>query len=116
MPSWRACPGCSMSAPGLRNQSTRSCRMSDAVPDIVQCRLCTGPVARDAKICPACGVKEPWIPNEPAMNRRVIRLAVWTVGVVLAGLLLLLSGVLMFAPAEHERDHRPPGAAAEHDE
>jgi hypothetical protein len=31
---------------------------------------------------------------------------------VLVGL-LFRSGVLMFAPAEDERDHRPPGATAE---
>ena len=33
---------------------------------------------------------------------------------MLVGWLLFLSGMLMFMPAEGERDHRPPGAAAKH--
>jgi hypothetical protein len=87
--------------------------MTEATPDLVPCRLCTRRVARDAAVCPSCGVKQPWIPDEPTMNPRVICLVMWTGGAVLVGLLLFLSGVLMFAPVEHERDHRPPGAAAE---
>jgi len=90
--------------------------MTEAAPDTIPCRLCTRLVARDAAVCPSCGVKEPWIPDEPTINPRVIRLAMWTGGVVLGGLLLFLAGVLMFMPAEGERDHRPPGAAAEHHE
>ena len=84
--------------------------MTDAFPETVQCRLCTHSVPRDAVVCPACGAKDPWIPEEPTINPRVIRLVVWGGGVVLIGLLLFVSGVLMFAPAEGERDHRPSAA------
>ena len=64
-------------------------------------------------ICPSCGAKDPWIPDEPAMNRRVIRLAMWGGGIVLVVLLLFMSGVLMFGPTqEEEREHRPPGSEA----
>ena len=89
--------------------------MTEAVPDIVPCRLCTEPVARDAKICPSCGVKDPWIPDEPTMNPRVLRLAMWGGGVVLVGLLLFLAGFMMFGPpaGEDERDHRPPASTHE---
>ncbi len=90
--------------------------MTEAAPDTVRCRLCTRLVARDAAVCPSCGAKELWIPDEPTINPRVIRLAMWTGGVVLVGLLLFLSGVLMFAPAEDKRDHRPPGAVPERHE
>jgi hypothetical protein len=84
--------------------------MTDAAPDIVPCRLCAEPVARDAEVCPSCGVKDPWIPDEPTMNPRVLRLAMLGGGVVVVGLLLFLAGLMMFGPpAERdERDHRPP--------
>jgi len=59
------------------------------VHDIVACRLCTEPVARDAEMCPACGVKKPWMPDEPTINPRLIRVAMWGDGVVVLGLLLL---------------------------
>ena len=55
-------------------------------------------------------------PDEPAMNPRVIRLAKWAGGVVLVGLLLLLFGVMMFGPAEDERDEHPRGAKTERHE
>ena len=90
--------------------------MTEAASHTVPCRLCGTLVARDAAVCPSCGVKEPWIPDEPTINPRVIRLAMWTGGVVLVGLLLFLSGVLMFVPPENERDHRPPGGAGERHE
>ncbi len=82
--------------------------MKEAVPETVPCRLCTELVSRDAAVCPFCGAKEPWIPDEPTINPRVIRLIMWGGGIILIGLLLFMSGVLMFAPAEQERDHRPP--------
>ena len=31
----------------------------------------------DATVCPSCGAEEPWIPDEPSINARVIRLAMW---------------------------------------
>ncbi len=62
--------------------------MTEAAPDTVPCRLCARPVARDTAVCPFCGVKEPWILDEPTINPRVIRLAMWTGGAVLVGLLL----------------------------
>jgi hypothetical protein len=88
--------------------------MTEAPRDAVPCRLCATLVARDATRCPSCGAKDPWIPDEPAINPRVIRLAMWGVGIVLVGLLLLVSGLMMFGPRaeEDERDHRPPGAAS----
>jgi hypothetical protein len=48
------------------------------------------------------------------MNPHVIRLAMWGGAIVLVGLLLFVSGLLMFGPAaDGQRDHRPPGAASE---
>ena len=44
------------------------------------------------------------------MNPRVIRLAMWTGGVALLGLLIFLSGVLMFGPTHDEGDEHPRGA------
>jgi hypothetical protein len=82
--------------------------------DTVPCRLCGTAVARDAAACPSCGAKDPWIPEGPTMNPHVIRLAMWGGAIVLVGLLLFVSGLLMFGPAaEGQRDHRPPGAASE---
>ena len=87
--------------------------MSEPVPDRIPCRLCGEPVARDDKSCSGCGVKAPWIPDEPSADPRVIRLATWAGGLALVGLLLFLSAVVIFAPAEHERDHEPAGADTE---
>jgi hypothetical protein len=89
--------------------------MTDVVPDIVRCRLCAAPVARDAQVCPACGAKEPWIPDEPTINPRLIRLAMLGGGVILVVLLLFLTGLMIFGPrAERdERDHRPPVSTRE---
>ncbi len=83
--------------------------------DTVACRLCATLVAREATVCPSCGTKDPWIPDEPSINPRVIRLAMWGGGIVLVGLLLVVAGLMMFGPrAERdERDHRPPGTASE---
>ena len=87
--------------------------MTEAV-HIVRCRLCTSLVARDAAVCPSCGAKDPWIPDEPTLSVRAIRLLMWGGAIVLVGLLLIVSGVLMFAPAaDEERDHRPPVARSE---
>jgi hypothetical protein len=85
------------------------------VIDTVPCRLCGTLVARDATVCPSCGAKEPWIPDEPSINPRVIRLVMWGGGIVLVALLLFVSGLMMFGPRaeEGERDHRPPGTASE---
>ena len=60
--------------------------MREAAPDVVPCRLCGARVARDATACPSCGVKAPWIPDEPRMDPRLIRFAVWGGGVVLVAL------------------------------
>ena len=91
--------------------------MTEAVRDTVPCRPCTNQVVRGAVICSSCGVKEPWIPDEPAMNPRVIRLAKRGGRCcVLAGLLLLLFSVVMFGPAEDERDEQPRGAKTERHE
>jgi hypothetical protein len=88
--------------------------MTEVPVDLVPCRLCTTRVARDATVCPSCGAKDPWIPEEPAINPRIIRLTMWGVSIVLVGLLLFVSGLMMFGPRaeEGERDHRPPGAAS----
>jgi len=40
----------------------------------------------------------------------------WAGGVVLVSVLLILSSVMIFAPAEHERDHELAGAEAEQHE
>ena len=87
--------------------------MTEAVPETIPCRLCTTPVARDAAVC---GVKEPWISDEPTTNPRVIRVAMWIGGVVLVGLTFVVSAVLMFTPAEQARDEKMPGIAAERHE
>lgn len=87
--------------------------MTDVL-DAVPCRLCVTLVARDATVCPSCGARKPWIPDEASINPRVIRLAMWGGGIVLVGLLLFVSGLMMFGPRgeEEERDHRPPGNAS----
>ena len=89
--------------------------MTEIPVDTVPCRLCGKLVARDATVCPSCGAKEPRIPDEPTINPRVIRLAMWGGGIVLVGLLLLVAGLMMFGPPaeENERDHRPPATAFE---
>jgi hypothetical protein len=80
----------------------------------VTCRLCDAPVARDADSCPSCGAKTPWIPDEPSANLRVIRLAMWGGGIVVAIMLLFAVGMLAFGPVadREERDHRPPSMGA----
>jgi len=72
--------------------------MSEVPTDTVPCRLCGTLVVRDATVCPSCGSKEPWIPDEPTINPRVISLAMCGVGIVLVGLLFFVSGLLMFGP------------------
>jgi hypothetical protein len=77
---------------------------------MVTCRLCGAPVARDADVCASCGVKAPWVPDEPSMSPRVIRLAMWAGSIVLGIMLFFAAGMLGFGPAaeDDERDHRPP--------
>ena len=89
--------------------------MTEVPVDTVPCRLCETLVPRDATVCPSCGAKEPWIPDEPSINPRVVRLAMWGGSIVLVGLLLFLSGLVMFGPRadEDERDHRPPATASD---
>ncbi len=82
--------------------------MADEPSGTVSCRLCGIRIAPDATICPSCGAKEPCIPDEPTVSPRVIRLLVWGGGIVLVGVLLLMSGVVMFGTPDGERDHRPP--------
>jgi len=53
---------------------------------------------------------------EPAANPRAIQLVMWAGGVVLVGMLLFRFSVVIFAPAEHERDHEPAGAETEQHE
>ena len=84
--------------------------MAEDVPELVSCRVCSRAVARDAHHCPGCGIKDPWIPDEPTMNPRVIRAAMWGGGALLVVLLLFVLGLVAFGPRaeEEERDHRPP--------
>ena len=82
--------------------------MEETPSRIVSCRLCAMPIAQDATRCPSCGAKEPWIPDEPTLSPRVIRLLAWGGGIVLVGLLLFMSGVMMFGSADGEHDHQPP--------
>jgi len=74
------------------------------------CRLCDAPVACDANVCASCGVKAPWVPDEPSVSPRVIRLVMWGGGIVLGIMVLIVVGMLAFGPAaeDEERDHRPP--------
>ena len=85
--------------------------MTESSSDIVTCRLCDAPVARDADVCPSCGVKAPWISDEPTLDPRVIRVATWGGGIAVAIILLFVAGMLAFGPAadDDERDDRPPG-------
>lgn len=88
--------------------------MNQVRPAMATCRLCDAPVARDADVCPSCGVKAPWVPDEPSANLRAIRLALWGGGILLAGMLLFVAGMLAFGPVaeEEERDHRPPSMSS----
>jgi len=83
-------------------------------PSVVTCRLCDAPVERDAVVCAACGVKSPWVPDEPSANLRVIRLVMWGGGIVLAIMLFFVVGMISFGPVaeEEERDHRPPSMSS----
>jgi hypothetical protein len=76
----------------------------------VTCRLCDAPVAHETDVCPSCGVKAPWVPDEPSVNPRVIRLTMWGVGIVVGLLLLFVAGMLVFGPVaeDEDRDQRPP--------
>src|SRR5205823_13608691 len=93
--------------------TTTPSRVSETPPVLTSCRLCEAPVARDAAICPSCGVKAPWVPDEPGVNPRRIRVAMWSGGVVVLLLLLFVAGMLLFGPAaeDREREHRPSAAA-----
>jgi hypothetical protein len=93
---------------GLRE--VRKYIMSEAGASVVACRLCGASVARNADVCPSCGVKAPWVSDEPSVSPRVIRLAMWGGGIVIGIMLLFVAGMLAFGPAAEndERDHRPP--------
>ncbi len=83
--------------------------MSEPVVDRVPCRVCASSVRRDVAVCPSCGTTEPWIPDEPTMNPRLLKVIMCGGVVVLIGVLLSVAGVFMFAPADDdEPDHRPP--------
>jgi hypothetical protein len=84
--------------------------MNEPPAELVTCRLCEAPVARDATVCPSCGAKEPWIPDAPRLSLRVVRLIMWAVGIVASGLVPFVLGMLVFGPVaqDDERDHRPP--------
>ena len=82
---------------------------------VATCRLCDAPVARDADVCPSCGVKAPWVPDEPSVNLRAIRLAMWAGGIVLGIMFLFVVGMMAFGPVaeNEERDHRPPSMSSQ---
>ena len=88
--------------------------MNQVRPAMATCRLCDAHVAREADVCPSCGVKAPWVPDEPTANLRAIRLALWGGGILLAIMLLFVVGMLAFGPVaeEVERDHRPPSMSS----
>ena len=88
--------------------------MTEGRAALVPCRLCDAPVARDADVCTSCGVKAPWVSDEPRVNPRLIRLVMWGGGIVVAIMVLFVAGMLAFGPAaeDDERDHMPPGMGA----
>ena len=88
--------------------------MNQDVPDGVSCRACGASIPRDTAMCSFCGTKEPSIPDEPTANPRLIRLAMWGVGIGAGLLLLFVAWMLAFGPAatDDERDHSPPGSRA----
>ena len=69
--------------------TTTASGASETPPELTSCRLCEAPVARDAARCPSCGVKAPWVPDEPSVNPRLIRVAMWGEGVVVLIMLLV---------------------------
>ncbi len=69
--------------------TTTASGVNDTPPELTSCRLCEAPVARDAARCPSCGVKAPWVPDEPSVNPRLIRVAMWGGGVVVLIMLLV---------------------------
>jgi hypothetical protein len=93
--------------------ATTASGANDTPPEVTSCRLCEAPVDRDAARCPSWGVKSPWVPDEPSLNPRLTRVAMWVGGVAVLILLLFVSGMLMFGPAaeDRERGHRPSAAA-----
>jgi hypothetical protein len=88
--------------------------MNEVRASVSTCRLCDAPVERDAIVCAACGVKSPWIADEPSANLRVIGLVMWGGSIVLAIMLLFVVGMMSFGPVaeEEERDHRPPSMSS----
>jgi hypothetical protein len=82
------------------------------VPEKVSCRACEAPIRRDTAVCPSCGTKEPWIPDEPRFSPRLVSVIMWGSGIVVTILLLFVAWMLAFGPAatEDDRDHRPPTA------
>ena len=88
--------------------------MNEVRAAVVTCRLCDAPVARDADVCPSCGVKSPWVPDEPTVNLRAIRLAMWAGGIVVGIMFLVVAGMMAFGPVaeNEERDHRPPSMSS----
>jgi hypothetical protein len=86
------------------------CEVNELRAAVVTCRLCDAPVPRDADVCASCGVKAPWVPDEPSISPGVIRLVMWGGGIVLGIMVLFVVGMLAFGPAaeNEQRDHRPP--------
>ena len=86
--------------------------MTDHAIDNASCRACKAPVTRDTAACPSCGIKEPWIPEEPRLNRRFVSVLVWGGGVLVAIIIVFVAAMLIFGPtaSDDDRDHRPPDA------
>ena len=84
--------------------------MTHDVSEKVACRACRASISRDAPVCPACGAREPSISDEPSVNPRLIRLVMWSSGIVLGLVLLVVAWMLAYGPAadDAERDHSPP--------
>jgi len=60
--------------------------MKGRAPGTITCRLCVTLLPSHATMCTAYETTTPWIPDEPRMDPRLIRFAVWGGGVVLVAL------------------------------
>jgi len=78
------------------------------------CRVCETSMSRDTAVCPSCGTRKPWVPEQPTVSPWIVRFALWSGGVLVGLVLLFVAGMLVFGPVaeNRERGHTPPSVGA----